>query len=224
MRSAADRQQKSTRILQAAMHVFALKGFKSAALEEVAREAGIAKGTLYLYFRDKQELYFKAVLQVFDELEAHVAATASQEAGPLDKLRAVARGQLEFFSRHRDALRLVAGMPAPSLAGLRKRLFGELQERRQRVLQAVTGIMEEARRQGLVRGDIETRDLVLSYVGTVSQAGQELVMQAAGEAGACCPAGAGSLPKSRAAVRADVIMKILIEGIAPVGSRGGDKR
>jgi TetR/AcrR family fatty acid metabolism transcriptional regulator len=223
MRSAADKQQKSTRILQAAMHVFARKGFKAAALEEVAREAGTAKGTLYLYFRDKQELYFKTVLQVFDELEAHIAAGAAQEAGPLEKLRAVARGQLEFFTRHGDAVRLVAGLPGPSLTGLRKRLFGALQERRQRLLQAVTRIMEDAQRQGLVRGDIETRDLVLSYVGAVSQAGQELIVSAAGRTGACCPAGTGALPGGGAASRADAIMKILFEGIAPAGFRGGDK-
>lgn len=220
MRSAADKQEKSTRILQAATHVFSLKGFKAAALEEVARKAGTAKGTLYLYFRDKQELYFKAVLQVFDELEAHIAAGVAQQTAPLEKLGAIARSQLDFFARNRDAMRLAAGMLSPSLGGLRKRLFDALQERRLRLLEAVTGIMEEARHRGIVRGDIPTHDLVLSYVGAVTQAAQELMMQA----GLCAPAQSELPPSGDAVSRADVIMKILVEGIAPVGSRGGDKQ
>lgn len=219
MATIADRQDKGTRILQAAIRVFAEKGFKAAALEQVARQAGTAKGTLYLYFRDKQELYYRAALQVFDDVRAHIDACAAQASGPVEKLRAIARAQLEYFTMHRDAMRLAAGIMAPGLGGLRKRLFVALMERRQKGLEALTAIVEEAKRQGLIRGDIGTRDLVLSYVGVLSQAGQEQMMQAGHEA-ACghtpLPATAeASGAASGAAGRADVLMKILMEGMAP---------
>jgi len=211
----ADRQQKSERILEAAIRVFSDKGFKAAALEQVARQAGTAKGTLYLYFRDKQELYFKAVLRVFDEVHAHIEASAARETTPVDKLRAIARSQLEYFAQNRAAMRLMAGLLAPRLAGLRKRLFSALQERRREGSEALTRIMDEARRQGQVRGDIDTRFLVLSYVGALAQAGQELMMQAGGQALACGPQEPHAPSADDAAVRADVIMKILMEGIGP---------
>lgn len=216
----ADRQQKSDRILEAAIRVFAEKGFKAAALEQVARQAGTAKGTLYLYFRDKQELYFKAVLRVFDDVRAHIAACAARETGPVDKLRAIARGQLEYFALHREAMRLVTGILATSVAGLRKRLFSALQEQRRIGLQALTAIMEDGQRQGVVRADIDVHYLVLSYVGALGQAGQELMMQAGVESESCSLADTVPPLGGSAAERAEMIMKILMEGMTPLDRRG----
>ncbi|NLG84234.1 MAG: TetR/AcrR family transcriptional regulator [Firmicutes bacterium] len=53
---------KREKILQAAAEVFGIAGFHEARIEEIAERAGIGKGTIYLYFKDKQELYL-AMLQ-----------------------------------------------------------------------------------------------------------------------------------------------------------------
>ena len=58
-RRAEDRPRE---ICSAALEVFAEKGFAAARLEEIARRAGVSKGTLYLYFKDKAEL-FRAVVR-----------------------------------------------------------------------------------------------------------------------------------------------------------------
>ena len=58
-RRAEDRPQE---ICAAALAVFAEKGFAAAKLDEIARRAGVSKGTLYLYFKDKEEL-FRAVVR-----------------------------------------------------------------------------------------------------------------------------------------------------------------
>ena len=59
------RRRKDARpseIIEAALDAFAEKGFAATRLEDVAKRAGVSKGTLYLYFRDKEDL-FKAVIQ-----------------------------------------------------------------------------------------------------------------------------------------------------------------
>ncbi|MGU3494598.1 TetR/AcrR family transcriptional regulator [Xanthobacteraceae bacterium A53D] len=56
-RRAPDKAARRADILNAALKVFAASGFASARLDDVAKEAGIAKGTLYLYFADKQALF-----------------------------------------------------------------------------------------------------------------------------------------------------------------------
>ena len=56
-----NREIKRQRILDAALKLFARKGFEATALEEVARGARLAKGTLYLYFKDKEDLYAQVV-------------------------------------------------------------------------------------------------------------------------------------------------------------------
>jgi len=54
--------QRQEKILAAAFEVFAAHGYEAARIDEVARRAGIAKGTIYLYFRDKEQL-FRAVVR-----------------------------------------------------------------------------------------------------------------------------------------------------------------
>jgi AcrR family transcriptional regulator len=79
------REQKLHRqeeILAAAFEVFAAHGFEAARIDEVARQAGIAKGTIYLYFRDKDQL-FRAVVRSllqkrFDVIAGSFKGTAEQ--------------------------------------------------------------------------------------------------------------------------------------------------
>jgi len=79
------REQKLHRqeeILAAAFEVFAAHGFEAARIDDVARQAGIAKGTIYLYFRDKEQL-FRAVVRSllqkrFDVIAGGFKGTAEQ--------------------------------------------------------------------------------------------------------------------------------------------------
>lgn len=61
-RGSATKQHRREQILEAAFEVFAAHGFEAARIDAVATWAGVAKGTVYLYFRDKQQL-FRAVVR-----------------------------------------------------------------------------------------------------------------------------------------------------------------
>ncbi|HVU31048.1 MAG TPA: TetR/AcrR family transcriptional regulator [Sphingomicrobium sp.] len=76
-RRAEDRPRE---ICAAALEVFAEKGFAAARLEEIARRAGVSKGTLYLYFEDKEQL-FRAVIRdsIAPNVEAITSAVASAD-------------------------------------------------------------------------------------------------------------------------------------------------
>jgi len=97
--SAADRGgDKRERILQAAERVFAKRGFFAARVSEIAKDAGVADGTIYLYFKNKDDLLislFEARMhQVNDELRAQVA----KERTPLAQLRAFIRRYLQLVA------------------------------------------------------------------------------------------------------------------------------
>jgi len=72
-------------ILDAARRVFAARGFAAATVEEIAKQAGIAKGTIYLYYRSKTDVYAGAALEGLRELHEHIedhdhaASTRSKE-------------------------------------------------------------------------------------------------------------------------------------------------
>ena len=64
-------EERPREICAAALQVFAEKGFAAAKLDEIARRAGVSKGTLYLYFKDKEDL-FRAVIR--DTVAPNIAA------------------------------------------------------------------------------------------------------------------------------------------------------
>jgi AcrR family transcriptional regulator len=73
-------------ILQAARRVFARRGFRPATVDEIAVEAGIAKGTLYLYFESKEAIYLKALLQDVTTLREETIDRLSKATGTRAKI------------------------------------------------------------------------------------------------------------------------------------------
>jgi TetR/AcrR family fatty acid metabolism transcriptional regulator len=93
---------KRRRILEAAVHVFARKGYFAARVSEVAKKAGVADGTIYLYFRNKEDI----LVRLFDEvMSVHVAeARAAVHALPSvpERLLAIAERHLTVLGANRD--------------------------------------------------------------------------------------------------------------------------
>jgi AcrR family transcriptional regulator len=74
-------RQRRAQILEAAAKVFAEKGFQRATIKEIAAEAGVAEGTIYNYFRSKEELLINIPRQIGQPvLDAMAARVASREA------------------------------------------------------------------------------------------------------------------------------------------------
>jgi AcrR family transcriptional regulator len=100
------RQFMETTIAQAAKEVFAENGYQGATLEEIAQRAGMSKATIYIYYKNKDDLF----LQVVEELVNSAMAITSQEAitarPPIEKLYAMVRSKMEFYERERDFFRI----------------------------------------------------------------------------------------------------------------------
>ncbi len=201
------REEKRAAILQAASQVFARKGYETAALEEVARKAGLAKGTLYLYFKDKEALYLQTVLYALESLQADLLERVEHQPQGVPKLRAFACCQLAFFARNRDTLRLFTDLFSPGLANLHKRLIGMMQEKRARLIAYLSRLVDEGKSQGQIRPDLDSHHIALSFLGMVNQASQSL-----GRFGP--PEMAPEAPADAPEDAAETIMRILLEGIS----------
>ena len=93
---------KREAILRAATHVFARKGFFNSKVSDIATEAGIADGTVYLYFKSKDEILH----YIFDRAMAHFIAEGKRElekiSGPVERLNRIAELHLERLGADRD--------------------------------------------------------------------------------------------------------------------------
>ena len=100
-------------IQEATMRVIARKGMAAATVQEIADEAGVAKGTIYLYFRDRDELIEKTFDGAMNQLIARIDAVLDQDV-PIDqKIRAVMAAKLGFFSENREFFRLYLTLRMP---------------------------------------------------------------------------------------------------------------
>ena len=93
---------KRAAILEAATAVFAERGFFNAQVADIARGAGIAAGTVYLYFRSKDEILTSIFDRTMKDAIAEGRAAIAEVADPVERLRAIARLHLERMGRDRN--------------------------------------------------------------------------------------------------------------------------
>jgi AcrR family transcriptional regulator len=105
-------EDRRRQLLAAATTVFAEKGYRNAGVGDIIARAGVARGTFYLYFTSKQEIFLaivedfhKRVTRALDAVDAGAIEAAA--AGTPAALQASARGWLGFFAAHRDAARVI---------------------------------------------------------------------------------------------------------------------
>jgi len=89
-------------ILRAACKVFARKGFEGATVDDIAEAAGLAKGTLYVYFHSKRDLYRAALKQGIAALIEETQRDLDAAPTPAEKIRAFVAARLRFAEQHRD--------------------------------------------------------------------------------------------------------------------------
>jgi len=100
-------------IQDAAMRVIARKGMAAATMQEIATEAGLSKGTIYLYFRDRDALVEKTFERAMSQLHARVDAALQSGTTFEHKLRAMLTAKIEFFRDHREFFRLYMSLRYP---------------------------------------------------------------------------------------------------------------
>src|SRR5204862_2850407 len=93
-------------IQEATMRVIARRGMSAATMQEIAEEAGVAKGTIYLYFKDRDELVEKTFESAMNDLHKRVDEGLETPGGFEVKLRAVLAAQIGFFQANREFFRL----------------------------------------------------------------------------------------------------------------------
>jgi AcrR family transcriptional regulator len=152
----AERQaERRQAILDAALDEFAASGFAATRLDDVAKRAGVAKGTIYLYFADKETLFHELVRSMLSPL---IGKLLDAPKGDLSA-RAIAEMLADLFvneifaTRRRDILRLIIteGARFPKIAEV---YYHEVIER---VVPVMRGLMANAVARGELRTDALAR-------------------------------------------------------------------
>ena len=100
-------------IREAVMRMVARKGYDSVTVQDIADEAGIAKGTVYLYFKSREDVLDKTVNFAFDELRAHIRQAIDCGGSFRECVERVVQTQLDYFEQRHEFLRLYLAVAEP---------------------------------------------------------------------------------------------------------------
>lgn len=137
-------------ILDAARGIFARKGFEAATMDDIAAAAGVGKGTLYLYYRSKRDIYLAALGGGLREIRDRTQAAVDAATTIHDKIRAFVLTKVHYFNEHRDFYRIYHA-EFGNLVTHPSCLPDELMALYLQQVQQLEGALAEARDQHLVR-------------------------------------------------------------------------
>jgi AcrR family transcriptional regulator len=93
-------------ILEAARRVFAMKGFNDATVDLIANAAGVAKGTVYLYYKSKRDIYFAALKFGAEQMYSTLDEQLKEQSTIEDKLRTLIAVKLAYCDENRDFFKI----------------------------------------------------------------------------------------------------------------------
>ena len=92
--------KRRDQILEEAARLFSSQRFDEVLMDDIAQSAGVAKGTLYTYFSDKEELYFAVIFEGISRLNQQVLEKASSQKDPEKKLRDIVHSIVSFVAQN----------------------------------------------------------------------------------------------------------------------------
>ncbi|HHO53424.1 MAG TPA: TetR/AcrR family transcriptional regulator [Deltaproteobacteria bacterium] len=166
------RADKRTLIINAAVAVFAEKGFLLAPVSDIANRAGVADGTIYRYFKNKEDLLLSIFEQKMDELLVGLGEALARIDDPIEKVRRFALFHFQQVRDHRDAAEVLQ---------VELRLSTKfLKEYRPIKLWAYLGvfgqIVREGQSLGIFRGDIDPFIGMWAFFGALDELAMQWVL------------------------------------------------
>lgn len=141
---------RTREILEAARRVIAELGYAGASTERIAQEAGISKGTIYLYFKNKEALLSAVFQHGFEVLMARTRAATQRARGSAPKLRALVQAFLEHTEEHQAFYQALQGHPDLGPEG-NSEVSEQIRKMTEEYVVFVAGLLERGVRAGELR-------------------------------------------------------------------------
>jgi TetR/AcrR family transcriptional regulator, fatty acid metabolism regulator protein len=195
--------EKRGRILRAAVKIFSRKGFFNSKVSEIARAAEVADGTIYLYFRNKDDLLISLFEETMGEVVADVRRRIAEGGNALEKLRI-------FIGNHMDLLEREAGLVEVLQVELRqstKFLKDYTPVKFFEYLDIISDILEEGKKEGSLRADLNVSVARRAIFGALDELSLTYILS--------------RKPKYHPSVTAAELCRLLVEGLCVPGASMG---
>ena len=162
------KKAKHNQILHAAVQVFSEKGYNGAVVADIAERAGIGKGTIYEYFRSKEELFFSVFELYWEETWDAAAVSISAIGGSAtERLGALSDTMMAQWVELEDIFAIVMEFwAASSNSQLRHRFRQAFRDAYAQIRGIVSSLIQNGIERGEFRPDVNTESVAAALVGT----------------------------------------------------------
>ncbi len=150
MRNDRKNTDKFNRIIRAAVKIFARKGFFNSKVSEIAREAKVADGTIYLYFQNKDDILISLFEILMDSILLDISEKLAEEPDPREKIKLFARHHLQILRTNQEAAEVIQ----VELRQSTKFMKEYKNEKFLQYLNIISDIVKEGQQKGIFREDI----------------------------------------------------------------------
>ena len=168
-RKEREKEARRNMILDAAEGVFQSKGIQQATMDDIAREAELAKGTIYLYYRNKDELQLGVMMRAMDLMHESFAEAAEAENLALKKFQAVGDAYWTFAHEQPFRFKMMCNADFPMRENISDEMIFEMSEKGSWVWKLLVGIIDEAKAEGTIKPEVESFSVaMLAWMNTMS--------------------------------------------------------
>ena len=156
---------KRERILDAAIKVFAAEGFYNAKVSQIAHEAGVADGTIYLYFKSKDDLLINLFEDRMERVNANLREAIDTESTAVARLKRIVKLHLELVETNRDMAEVISVELRQSSKFIREYSNPKFAE----FLRTIAGAVVEGQRTGELRTGIDPYVFARALFGALDE-------------------------------------------------------
>mgnify|MGYP001055087409 CR=1 FL=1 len=153
-------------ILEAAEKTFAKKGFYVTTMEEIAHQAQLAKGTIYLYFESKENLFFWVIEKKLDILLDKIKEKLDELNPPSQKIEEVICVHLKFLEENEDFFKITQNLSENLKKKMEKKLKSKAIQKQSHYIEILGKLIQEA----IIKGEIKplnSRKLAVILMGII---------------------------------------------------------
>jgi len=158
-----DEKSKKQRaaITAAAVSVFSKRGFHKASVEDIAKKAGVGKGTIYLYFDDKSRLFAAAVAEGIENIIRELRAELESDLPFAKHLERLMEKNVSLYLEYGDLTKIFSNELS---SGLERKVRNEIEPVRDRYIDFIAQTLAEGHRRGYIR-EIDFRLAAIGMIG-----------------------------------------------------------
>jgi len=165
---------KRETIIEAAVKIFAQKGFYNAKVNDVAKAAGVADGTIYLYFKNKDDLLICLFEEKMDHILSHFRTNLKNIDDPIEKLRTFIHVYFKLIEEDQqlaEVFQVELRQSAKFLKDYHNQKFLDY-------LNIIAGIIEEGKQQGFFRPTLNKDVIKLMIFGAIDEVARQWILGA----------------------------------------------